>query len=154
MLITTSKSARPKDCSRNPRDTALSWTSLVVLRHSCSSRWWNPKLMREWLRPMPVPSTACSRRSPHGTPVSTRSSLFQHLLVHNPHVMATGNSESSGDSAPIRNIMQNLPPLWSTIHDQTGIAPPSWIAQMPGQNDQHNNQLAKPNGTNDMSIHA
>lgn len=76
------------------------------------------------------------------------------LTMHNPHVMATGNSESSGDSAPIRNIMQNLPPLWSTIHDQTGIAPPSWIAQMPGQNDQHNNQLAKPNGTNDMSVHA
>lgn len=33
--------------------------------------------------------------------------------------------------APMRDIMQNLPPLLSTIHEQTGIAPPSWVAQMP-----------------------
>lgn len=30
--------------------------------------------------------------------------------------------------------MQNLPPLFSTIHEQTGIQPPSWMAQMPNQN--------------------
>lgn len=36
--------------------------------------------------------------------------------------------------APVRDIMQNLPPLLSTIHDQTGIAPPSWVAQMPAGN--------------------
>lgn len=33
--------------------------------------------------------------------------------------------------APIRDIMQGLPPLLSTIHEQTGIGPPSWVAQMP-----------------------
>lgn len=27
--------------------------------------------------------------------------------------------------------MQSLPPLFSTIHDQTGIAPPNWMVQMP-----------------------
>ncbi|KAL1982360.1 hypothetical protein VTN96DRAFT_1391 [Rasamsonia emersonii] len=44
----------------------------------------------------------------------------------------TGTATSDADTtAPIRNIMQSLPPLLSTIHDQTGIAPPSWVAQMP-----------------------
>lgn len=44
----------------------------------------------------------------------------------------TGSAAGEADSAaPIRNIMQSLPPLLSTIHEQTGIAPPSWIAQMP-----------------------
>jgi flotillin len=32
---------------------------------------------------------------------------------------------------PIKNIMQSLPPLLSTIHDQTGIAPPAWMVKMP-----------------------
>ncbi len=31
----------------------------------------------------------------------------------------------------IRDIFQALPPLLSTINEQTGIAPPSWLAQMP-----------------------
>lgn len=50
------------------------------------------------------------------------------------------NTGSNGDgamadpSAPIRNLFQSLPPLLSTIHDQTGMAPPSWLAQMPQQN--------------------
>lgn len=35
--------------------------------------------------------------------------------------------------APIRNLFQSLPPLLSTIHDQTGMAPPGWLAQMPHQ---------------------
>ncbi|GAT30339.1 flotillin domain protein [Aspergillus luchuensis] len=37
--------------------------------------------------------------------------------------------------APIRNIMQGLPPILSTIHEQTGIAPPSWFAEMPKSKD-------------------
>ncbi|KAL2848809.1 hypothetical protein BJY01DRAFT_211358 [Aspergillus pseudoustus] len=44
-------------------------------------------------------------------------------------------SGGSGDAlGPIRNIMQGLPPLLSTIHDQTGIKPPQWFAQMPESN--------------------
>lgn len=49
------------------------------------------------------------------------------------------NTGSSGDgamadpSAPIRNLFQSLPPLLSTIHDQTGMTPPAWLAQMPQQ---------------------
>jgi flotillin len=46
------------------------------------------------------------------------------------------NTGVQGDSAadptaPIRNLFQSLPPLLSTIHDQTGMSPPSWLAQMP-----------------------
>ncbi|EEA25963.1 hypothetical protein TMatcc_005786 [Talaromyces marneffei ATCC 18224] len=44
----------------------------------------------------------------------------------------TGSAAGEADAtASIRNIMQSLPPLFSTIHEQTGIAPPTWIAQMP-----------------------
>ena len=51
-------------------------------------------------------------------------------------VWNTGNQEEGvGDStAPIRNLFQSLPPLLSTINEQTGIAPPSWLAQMPAAN--------------------
>jgi flotillin len=46
------------------------------------------------------------------------------------------NTGAQGDdaadpTAPIRNLFQSLPPLLSTIHDQTGIQPPNWLAQMP-----------------------
>jgi flotillin len=46
------------------------------------------------------------------------------------------NTGASGDGAPdsmapIRNLFQSLPPLLTTIQDQTGMAPPSWLAQMP-----------------------
>lgn len=45
---------------------------------------------------------------------------------------AAGSVEAGGDGlASVRNIMQALPPLFSTIHDQTGISPPGWVAQMP-----------------------
>lgn len=49
-------------------------------------------------------------------------------------VWNTGEGSSTADSgAPIRNLFQSLPPLLSTINDQTGIAPPTWLAQMPNQ---------------------
>lgn len=51
-------------------------------------------------------------------------------------VWNTGSSGGEGGMAdplaPIRNIFQSLPPLFSTINDQTGISPPTWMAQMPG----------------------
>lgn len=48
-------------------------------------------------------------------------------------VWNTGSSSdgAADPSAPIRNIFQNLPPLFSTIQEQTGIAPPNWMVQMP-----------------------
>jgi flotillin len=45
-------------------------------------------------------------------------------------VWNTGSGESD-TSAPIRNLFQSLPPLLSTVHEQTGILPPSWLAQLP-----------------------
>ncbi|KAL8977366.1 MAG: hypothetical protein Q9205_006814, partial [Flavoplaca limonia] len=48
-------------------------------------------------------------------------------------VWNTGENAAGGDPmAPVRNLMQNLPPLLSTINEQTGIAPPGWLAKMDG----------------------
>ena len=49
-------------------------------------------------------------------------------------VWNTGD-QGSGDAgtAPIRNLMQSLPPLLQTVQEQTGITPPSWLATMPPQ---------------------
>lgn len=47
------------------------------------------------------------------------------------NVWNTGASGEADASAPIRNIFQSLPPLLSTIQDQTGMMPPQWLAQMP-----------------------
>ncbi|KAH7115178.1 hypothetical protein B0J11DRAFT_540037 [Dendryphion nanum] len=46
---------------------------------------------------------------------------------------AQGAEGMADPTAPIRNLFQALPPLLSTIHDQTGMQPPSWLAQMPQQ---------------------
>ncbi len=41
-----------------------------------------------------------------------------------------GAGSSNDGTGAIRNIMQSLPPLLTTINEQTGISPPSWLAQM------------------------
>lgn len=43
------------------------------------------------------------------------------------------NAAGSDATAPIRNLFQSLPPLLSTINDQTGIAPPSWMVGSMGK---------------------
>lgn len=54
-----------------------------------------------------------------------------HGLAPKISVWNTGESSATTDStAPIRNLLQSLPPLLSTINDQTGIAPPSWLATL------------------------
>lgn len=50
---------------------------------------------------------------------------------------ADGNSSAADATAPLRNLMQSMPPLFSTIHEQTGIAPPNWMVQMPPPEKQH-----------------
>lgn len=62
-------------------------------------------------------------------------------------VWNTGSaSDASADpTAPIRNLFQSLPPLFSTIHEQTGISPPTWLAQMPA-NAVQTKAVAKMNG--------
>lgn len=66
-----------------------------------------------------------------------------------------GNGGAMDALAPIRNIMTSLPPLLSTINEQTGISPPSWLMQMPQQQQGHTNghatqdeKMKKLNGTN------
>jgi flotillin len=44
-----------------------------------------------------------------------------------------GSENGTDAMAPVKNLMQSLPPLFSTITDQTGIAPFSWMARMPFQ---------------------
>ncbi|KAJ3207909.1 hypothetical protein HK099_000171 [Clydaea vesicula] len=46
-------------------------------------------------------------------------------------VWNTGSNGNEGDSTkPIRDIFQSLPPLLTTINEQTGVAPPSWLAKL------------------------
>ena len=68
-------------------------------------------------------------------------------------VWNTGDQSSGGAAgdplASIRNIMQGLPPLLSTINEQTGFAPPAWMMQMPKQGEQEvktNGNWGKVNG--------
>ena len=57
-----------------------------------------------------------------------------------------GSSTSNDGTGAIRNIMQSLPPLFSTINDQTGMAPPSWLTQMGPQAQSQAVEKAGKNG--------
>jgi flotillin len=62
------------------------------------------------------------------------------------------NSAGADPSAPIRNIFQSLPPLLSTIHDQTGMTPPSWMFGSMGNDlEQGHSTQAKPK-TNSVGV--
>ncbi|KAF2173801.1 hypothetical protein M409DRAFT_35123 [Zasmidium cellare ATCC 36951] len=61
-----------------------------------------------------------------------------HGLQPKINVWTTGGGEGGGSGAegamaPIQNLFKALPPLFSTIQDQTGMTPPSWMANMPVQ---------------------
>ena len=75
------------------------------------------------------------------------------------NLWTTGGGQEGGmgsdPTATIRNLFQNLPPLLSTINDQTGIKPPSWLMQVPEGQDEKSLEkqkkmelLNKPNGLN------
>lgn len=38
----------------------------------------------------------------------------------------------------MKDVLQGLAPLLTTLSDQTGINPPSWIAQMPNRSNNAN----------------
>lgn len=49
-------------------------------------------------------------------------------------VWHTGGDTSSGDvTKPISDIMRSLPPLLTTIHDQTGVKPADWLMKFSEQ---------------------
>ncbi|KAI1612104.1 flotillin, variant [Exophiala viscosa] len=56
-----------------------------------------------------------------------------------------GEVATSGGISAIKNIMQSLPPLLSTIQDQTGITPPNWMLNMPDKENINSNGTAAAN---------
>ncbi|CAG8538298.1 7765_t:CDS:2 [Ambispora leptoticha] len=48
----------------------------------------------------------------------------------NPQITVWNTAGQGTANNPVANLIQNLPPLLSTIQDQTGISPPSWLADM------------------------
>jgi len=58
-------------------------------------------------------------------------------------IWSTGSDSASSDdfSKPIANLLRMLPPLLTTINDQTGIKAPAWLADM--SNATNNEDLAK-----------
>jgi len=74
--------------------------------------------------------------------IMIRDGLFEKMALANAkainglqpkiNVWSTGSSTDAADpTAPIRNLFQCLPPMLSTINDQTGLSPPAWLMQMP-----------------------
>lgn len=49
----------------------------------------------------------------------------------NPKITYWNTGGDGGDN-PITKVIQNIPPLMETIHQQTGILPPDWIANTKG----------------------
>lgn len=70
--------------------------------------------------------------------------LQPKITVWNTGDGADGSGGMGQGIAPIKNIMQSLPPLLSTVQEQTGIALPSWMMQMPPAQQQGNEK--KVNG--------
>lgn len=67
--------------------------------------------------------------------------VFQALAAENakaiqglkPRLWYTGSANDangSGAGAAIGNIMRSLPPLLTTLYEQTGIAPPKWAVDI------------------------
>ncbi|KAI5807556.1 hypothetical protein DFH27DRAFT_325377 [Peziza echinospora] len=55
----------------------------------------------------------------------------------------SGGEGAADPMAPLRNIFQTLPPLLTTIQDQTGVTPPPWLAGMPAPGSD-SAQVSKP----------
>ncbi|CAZ81941.1 unnamed protein product [Tuber melanosporum] len=64
---------------------------------------------------------------------------------------AGGEGAMADPTAPLRNIFQALPPLFSTINEQTGISPPAWMAQMPA-NAPSNSAIASRAGNGQVVV--
>lgn len=75
--------------------------------------------------------------------------LQPKITVWNTNDGGAGSSNSDNGLGAIRNIMQALPPMLSTINEQTGMQPPGWLAKMPGgvESQELVNGMGKVNGT-------
>ncbi|KEF63326.1 flotillin [Exophiala aquamarina CBS 119918] len=73
--------------------------------------------------------------------------LQPKITVWNTGPDGSGSGAEAAGLAPIKNLMQSLPPLFSTIQEQTGITPPNWMLQMPkGEGAGYTAQPTKLNG--------
>ena len=73
--------------------------------------------------------------------------LQPKITVWNTGDNNAGNASSNDNGlGAIRNIMQALPPMLSTINEQTGIAPPSWLAKMGESESGSGKEVAKREG--------
>lgn len=73
--------------------------------------------------------------------------LQPKITVWNTGSDGSGSGAEATGIAPIKNLMQSLPPLFSTIQEQTGITPPNWMLQMPkGEGAGYPSQPAKFSG--------
>lgn len=68
---------------------------------------------------------------------------FQQLAAHNANAIQGLSPEFSfwetdqdADAVGLIGLAKSLPPILSTIKDQTGIQPPSWLANMPNGKEQ------------------
>jgi flotillin len=93
-------------------------------------------------QPVPIPISS-TNVAPQMQYLMLTNGTYERLADANVHAIKglqpkinVWNTGAQGVSAadptaPIRNLFQSLPPLLSTIHDQTGMQLPSWLAQMP-----------------------
>lgn len=73
--------------------------------------------------------------------------LQPKITVWNTGSDGNGGGAEAAGIAPIKNLMQSLPPLFSTIQEQTGISPPNWMLQMPkGDAPEYHAHATKVNG--------
>lgn len=63
----------------------------------------------------------------------------------NPKITYWNTSGGSNQSNPIGDIFTNLPPLLSTIKEQTGIELPEWLIKMPPVEEKALNKMKKQN---------
>jgi len=74
----------------------------------------------------------------------------------NPKITIWNTSSEPGGSysKSISDVLKSIPPLMTTIHDQTGIQPPSWLGQLPTQpSDSHATPPATPTKAGNQKSH-
>ncbi|KXT08731.1 hypothetical protein AC579_6201 [Pseudocercospora musae] len=75
---------------------------------------------------------------------SYRNAKAIHGLQPKINVWTTGNDQAADQSmAPMQNLFKSLPPLFSTVQDQTGMTPPAWMVNMPRQSQDGDMNVAK-----------
>lgn len=59
----------------------------------------------------------------------------------NPKIVQWNTTSNGSGENAITDILKMLPPILTTINDQTGIKPPDWLANMGGKSDKPDNKI-------------